>query len=317
MLSKWAPWELLKNYPNFFPATKGLVIYLIQDPFLERIFMARFEKSQLSQTPWRKMTGVETNVPSIEEAVFNPGLLGADESILVRRAHEFSSAVTNYLLETEINPSDKQFVLVFSKENKLFKKLSKEEHVTSIVVKETPFWEYRKLFEFMASELEVRCSFEVQSYILENVSSDVGEYFNALTKLSQYFREKVIDNLDQVKLIITPNKFDQFLLASLFSKKDFKSFYEKLSVIENDYDSMRSLFSFMQGHLIKMADHSYIEKKARPSKYDKEIEACAKLWQEDELSHSLRKFSKWEVLAKQKSANLISEMKRHTLREML
>jgi len=58
-----------------------------------------------------------------------------------------------------------------------------------------------------------------------------------------------------------------------------------------------------------MIDHSYVEKKRAPSKYDREIMALSKQWRENELLSALHLFGELEVKAKRKDEMLMNDLR--------
>ena len=95
-----------------------------------------------------------------------------------------------------------------------------------------------------------------------------------------------------------------------YGNKKFKPFFESVSQAPLNFESFRSLCSFMQTHLIKLADPSYIKGKAKPSQYDKKILSESKLWKSAELRRSLRFFGELEILAKSKNREVFDRLRR-------
>jgi hypothetical protein len=120
--------------------------------------------------------------------------------------------------------------------------------------------------------------------------------------------------LNEIKSLLTFEKLDQFNLASLLARKKNKDFYLKLMLLENDFEKMRGLFMFMQSHLIKMVDTSYLKQKTRLNQYDKDLQSTSKNWKTDELVKEIEKFNRWELLCKKKSTGLWNEIKQSYLR---
>ena len=69
----------------------------------------------------------------------------------------------------------------------------------------------------------------------------------------------------------------------------------------------------MQGHLLKMADPSYISKKTRPSKYDKQIERQSLNWCKADLQQAMRLFGELQLDAKSKDPFLFQKLKNQYL----
>lgn len=71
---------------------------------------------------------------------------------------------------------------------------------------------------------------------------------------------------------------------------------------------------FMQGHLIKVMDPSYLAQKPRLTSYDKDIQSTSRLWKPNELLEAIAEFNHWEILSKRKESLLWSELKHAFLR---
>jgi hypothetical protein len=69
--------------------------------------------------------------------------------------------------------------------------------------------------------------------------------------------------------------------------------------------------------LYKLYDVSYIEKKDRPTKYDKEILNHSKLWTKQQLSEQIEIISQYERWAKMKSNMLINHMRMDYMQQQL
>jgi hypothetical protein len=151
----------------------------------------------------------------------------------------------------------------------------------------------------------------VVQYILDSVPNNTSEFVQALSKMRR-FHVKWSYSGQQKELLqelVSKTRVDQFSLASKFSQRNKAFFYKSLIDTELDFDSLRSLFNFMQGHLLKLYDPSYMYKKPRMTKYDKEIDAHSKLWDRKDLLLAVNQFSDFEILAKQKSDLLLTQLR--------
>ena len=95
-------------------------------------------------------------------------------------------------------------------------------------------------------------------------------------------------------------------MARTYSKKQFLKFYDELLLKYKDFKQLEEIFRFLISHLIKMADPSYVEKKDRPSKYDKEVLSYAKFWKGSEIQKELILLNNFLVLAKSKDDQLFN-----------
>ena len=85
--------------------------------------------------------------------------------------------------------------------------------------------------------------------------------------------------------------------------------YKKLLELEPDFEAMRSLFYFLQTHMAKISDPRFIEKKSKPSKYDKQILSQSKLWKQNELLLVMEFLRSLEHKAKTKNNFIKSDIR--------
>src|SRR5690606_17590964 len=122
-------------------------------------------------------------------------------------------------------------------------------------------WEFNKLLDFVCSYLRLPLSFEAKTWILEAMENNLANFYNSCCLIKINHPEAKEVSLKEVRELLTTEKLDQFQLASLIARKKNKEFYEKLTALEGDFEKMRGFFMFMQSHLVKMADTSYLGKK--------------------------------------------------------
>jgi hypothetical protein len=123
-------------------------------------------------------------------------------------------------------------------------------------------------------------------------------------------------SVNEVKSLFTLDKLDQFALASLFTRKKFLDFYDRLVMLEGDFGKMRGFFNFMQGHLTKLADTSYLAQKPRLTQYDKDLQSTSKLWTREEITVEIERFNQWEIQSKSKDSFLWNDLRQIHLRVM-
>jgi len=103
-------------------------------------------------------------------------------------------------------------------------------------------------------------------------------------------------------------------MASLFTRKKMIDFYDRLVMLEGDFDKMRGFFNFMQSHLIKLSDTSYLSQKPRLTQYDKDLLGTSKLWNTSDIAKNIKTFNHWEILSKKKDSSLWNEIRSTHLR---
>ncbi|MDA9793208.1 hypothetical protein N9B72_01360 [Bacteriovoracaceae bacterium] len=314
MHSKWQVWDFFRTNPEGVGLSKGMYSFSFFNSFFQKILLDKLKVSKQLQGSYRLFTGKDCTREWVENNLMSLSLFGDTDSYIIIRSEEIPKDAIDLLLEQDLNISERFLVFFFEKECVSSKAIAKNKSITSHNIEEPKFWEFNKLLDFMASIYEIGLSFDVKNLILTTITHNAYEFSNALNILKLNYPDVVEVNLSMAKSVLSINRFDQFELATLVSNKRSSKFYEQVIEIGEDYNLLRSVFSFLQGHLIKIADPSYTEKKARLSKYDKEILASSRLWKQHELTAVVRKFSEYELLAKQKNAYLLQDLKRDCLR---
>lgn len=304
MHSKWFPWDFFKSNPKVVdPDAKGIFAISVYDSFLESLLSHKLKRSG----DYKVVVGTEFNQEWIDGNLSTMDLfsMGTNDNYRLVRPEDADKKVLEAMISGEVVIDDRLFVMIFTSANKLFDKMVKKDHIHTIKVDEPRFWEQGKYLSFLGREMGVPLGNDVHSYLLSAIPNTTGEFIHALRTMRLHS-----DNpsnpmrIEQVKELVAETRIDQFALASLFGKRDKKSFFKSLVEIELDFDALRTLFGFMQGHLIKILDPTYIQKKARPSKYDKEIEMHSALWKKAELSEEIHLFSTLELMAKERNVLL-------------
>ena len=163
--------------------------------------------------------------------------------------------------------------------------------------------------------MSMRLPRDVHNYLSEAVPHKSGEMINTLKTIRLSFGNGPY-KVQDIKSIIPSTRLDQFRLASLIGNKQLVEFYRELEKLNLDQDEQIGFYKFLQGHLLKLMDTAYIAKKARPSKYDKEIQAHSVLWSRSELQVAIRNFSKIEIEAKKKNPYIKEKLRELLLAEL-
>lgn len=310
MLSNWNVWDFFKNHPTIVGTqTSGLYSFSFPDPYTAKIAKDILDKN----FELRVMAASEVTPEWIEENLCSLSLFGGRESYYIPQADDFSKATQEYFIERFKDFNTQYFILSFLKDNQFRKKITglAGKH---FIVEAPKFWEMDKFIDFLADHYEVRLSYEAKQFFLEIISHEPASFHVALNIVKLNFSHQSEISLEDLKTVLVQGRLDQFSLASLFSRKEKVKFFEKLLKAEADYDTLRQFFSFLQGHLIKLADPKLLEKKPRPSKYDKEIISLSKLWKLEELQKEIRFFSQLEILSKEKNPSLFQQIRMNYLR---
>lgn len=314
MNSKWQIWdfftpsnrELLKN-------AEGVIALNTFDPIALKMVKDFLTRGMDDKVLLYKMAG-EVTKSWIEEEFQTLSLFGNSESFFIHQAHDLHADLIEQLGNSDITG---RFVLLsFENELAAWKKLVKEGKISTLVIESPRFWELNKLLDFVCSHLRLPLSYEAKSWMLDALENNLGTFYNSccLIKLNHPDSKEI--SVQEVKELLTLEKLDQFQLASMVARKKNKEFYEKLVALEGDFEKMRGFFMFMQGHLIKMADTSYLAQKPRLTQYDKDLQSTSKLWKSEELLKMVERFNRWELLCKKKDAYLWHEIKSEYLKSL-
>ncbi|MCO4792127.1 MAG: hypothetical protein KC493_00330 [Bacteriovoracaceae bacterium] len=307
MHSKWFPWEFFRNNPSVIDfSLKGVHAVSVFDPFIESLVNHKLKKAG----EFKIALGSEVDSSWIESKLSTMDLfsMGDNDSWLILRPEDMSKPLLERFIKGEITIDDRIFVMVFSSDNKIFDEMAKSNHINTLKMEVPRFWEQGKLLTFLGNEMGVQLNSEIQNYLLSAIPNTTQDFVHAIRTLRLETQGSSL-TLEKVKYLISESRLDQFALASEFGKRNRKQFFKTLTRLEMDFDSLRSLFGFMQGHLAKILDPGYIQKKSRASKYDKEIEMHSKLWKQDELVSDIHQFSELELLAKQKNPLLKNKIR--------
>lgn len=312
MNSKWQIWD-------FFGAVKkdlleshdGVVALSTFDPVCLKLAKDYLLRGVSTRNVLYKMAP-EVTRSWIEEEFQTLSLFGTQDSFFIHQAQDLNADILEHLTSLDITG---RFVLLsFESEGTTWKKMQKEGKVTSLQVEPPKFWEPNKLLDFVCNYLKLPLSYDAKGWILDSLENNLGTFYNSLSLIKLNHPEAKEIGLKEVQELLLVEKLDQFALASLFCRKKRLEFFQKVIQLQGDFDKMRSLFMFMQGHLIKVMDPSYLAQKPRLTSYDKDIQSTARLWKPHELLDALAEFNHWEILSKRKESLLWSELKHAYLR---
>lgn len=320
--NSWNPWDvLLGSGPIFSKDLSYPTTFIHIDAFYQKFLIDEVKE----KTAVDIVYGDDIELGWVEEklgglSLFSFGDLGGGKPLLVLESEKLKPEVidyiTNFARENQSLEAWSSSSLVFffdqevlkktfqkSKNGKAIKELMDEfEKFSSIhQIKEPKFWENRKTFDLFAKKFSLVFNPEAQNYFMEAIENSSFALFDNLSRFKGLYPENKIIQLGQVKAFINDKKIDQFVLAKTFSLKNLDEFFKMVLDSSLEPDSIRALSSFMQGHLLKIMDTSYLKNKTRPSKYDEEILVYSSLWNKNQLQEWISFFSDMEILAKQKS----------------
>ncbi len=299
MRSNWQLWDFSRSHPQLVDIDKkGCYSVWSFDPYIERLLLESVPHDIVG--PFKTVLGNEVTPDWIQENLNTVTLFGENDSYLILMGENIPSRSKKLLIDISKGTQETYFLIAFSKASSLFDQLAKCDHWNCFKIDAPKFWEQGKLFNYLCQHLDVRLTYELQNFILENVDPTPGSYVNCLNNLKMHLGETRILELESVKSIITQVRFDKFKLAKLFGQKKFGVCYEALLKLELDYSLLEDWFSFMPSYLVNLADPSIIAKKGYKSKYDKEILSLSKLWKADEIQTQIELFGDLLILARRR-----------------
>ena len=307
MHSKWQIWDYFSSFDKFYLAKfNGVLGINTFDPLCLKMVKDYLVRGAEGRIIHYKMAS-EVTKNWIDTEFKTLSLFGGSDCFFIHQAHELKVDVLEMIGSLSLD--DRFIILSFENENSSWKKNLKDSKFTTLTIESPRFWEIHKLLDFVCSYFRLPLSYESKTWILDSLENDLGSFYNTCGVLKLNYPEAKEVSLAEVKSLFSAEKLDQFALASLFARKKFLDFYEKVVILEGDFEKMRFFFNFMQSHLIKLADVAYLNQKPRLTQYDKDLQSTSKLWKNQELISEVERFNRWEVQCKKKDQHLWHEIR--------
>lgn len=314
MHSKWQIWDFFTGTNKDLLVTfEGVLALNTFDPICLKLVKDFLTRGIDDRVLHYKMAS-EVTRSWIEEEFQTLSLFGNSESFFIHQAHDLPADILELLSKTEI--TGRFVILSFENELAQWKKIVKEGVVSTLVVESPRFWELNKLLDFVCNYLRLPLSYDAKTWMVDALENNLGTFYNSCCLLKLNYPDAREVTLKDVTELLTLEKLDQFQLASLFARKKTVEFFEKLVALEGDFDKMRGFFNFMQSHLIKVADPSYLAQKPRLTQYDKDLQSASKLWSQADILKVIETFNRWELLSKKKDSQLWHELKLFQLQSL-
>ena len=306
MHSKLLPWDFTQKFPQTIPTNKtGVFAYLSSDPYVEGVLTKNLPKIEKG---FRCYTGSDITRDFIEEHFSNLSFFSQDENIYIINAEMIPIQNSTLFIEKIKDISNLLVVLFFAKSNKFFLELSKNAEVQAFTLEAPRFWEGQKMLQFAIKEKKLDLKSDVTRFLLENLEHNFESIFRALDIIKLTFEDGNID-LAKLKVLITRERFDFFELIDLYYQNP-KKLYQVILSNELDFDWLRSLASFMQGHLAKILFPEEIKAKDKLSKYDQGILFQSEKLNRDLVHNDLNFFAELEILAKSRDQLILDHVRR-------
>lgn len=305
MHSSWQVWDFFNHHPKVLQhGIQGIYAWYCFDPYISKLVKDSIDKSITITT----VMGNEVNTSWLEDNFLSLNLFGNNESFLIQNAQMLSKECQKIIQDSELLLDNRYLILSFSEQSTFFKKIITQENVLSYEILAPKFWDYQKLLEFFADKFRVRLSYQVKQIILDRVNNTCANFINILKSLQINFCQNEI-SLEMLNDVLVSERLDKFELATTFCLKKIDQFYKRILESSVGHETLRDLFFFMQGHLMKVYDTSFLDQKSKLSQYDKKVLGFSKSWNRQELEQQIDHFRKLEQMAKVKSIHLMNEIR--------
>lgn len=310
MLSKILPWDFIQKFPETIERKQfGIHSFLIDEPYLERVLLDRSPKKEIKFSLY---SGNEITRDFIEEHFVNLSFFSSTDHILVMNAENIPGSSLDFLLETEIDWTDRYLLFFFTKSSKQFTEFAKNKKVQAIEIEQPRFWEGAKLWQFCLKAREVNFDGVVSRFALENLEHNFESFFWLIDTIKTNFPEGKVD-LKQLQDLVHRERYDFFELIDLFHKGP-KFFFQEILKKEMDYDWMRTLSAFMQTHLLKILFPEELRAKGKLSKYDQSVLDMSEKLNRDTVKYYMDLFSELEILSKSSDIFLVNRLRLESLK---
>ena len=307
MHSKWQIWDFFSSFDrSFLKHFNGVIALNTFDPLCLKLVKDFLIRGSEGRVLHHKLAS-EVSRSWIEEEFQTLSLFGESDCFFVHQAQDLSTELMELFSAQEL--TGRFVILSLESEGAVWKRILKENKIESLQIEAPRFWEINKLLDFVCAYLKLPLSFEAKNWILNSLENNLSTFYNACSLIKLNHLEAREVGIELVKELLTLEKLDQFAMASLYARKKNSDFFERLVSLEGDFDKMRAFFNFMQSHLIKMADTSYLAAKPRLTQYDKELQSSAKLWRSTDLMKEIARFNHWELMSKKKDRLLWHELR--------
>jgi DNA polymerase III delta subunit len=319
MHSKWKIWDFLRSRSSVLESGPRVIAFSCFDPLAFKILKERINSNIFSDEKLNVMLGKEVTDVWFDDNFKSLGLFGNSDSYLVHYSEELNANIKEELLKSEnLILNDRYLLLSFTKDDAFFKKLQKDKSplVETIQIQAPAFWEEDELLSFICDDLKVYLSIQGKQFIREKIPFHINSYYQLVSQLKVNYPDKNNIEPKDIEPLLSELKMDQFQLAELFGSKKLKLFYKKLIDGHDQGHELIGVFYFLQSHLLKIYDLSYLDGKTKLTKYDKQIMAQSKLWAKKDLARAMSYLGDLLILVKRKDFFFDDKVKRDFFKTM-
>ena len=303
--NEWTPWEFYKIYTHpFVGKGEGLHLFSFPNPHLERVLFYRKYSAYSTHRSFRIVHGQDLTIDWINENWDGMDLFGTNDVFFVLLPELASDEVKKHIKQH--GAFSKTIIMSFAGELDWFLEMKKVAN-SSALVRAPKFWEGHQLLELLMLFYDLELTYETEQFILESLPLETGPLMAQLNLIKIHFpKEGQVLAKKDIEFLVSRQKLDFFNLATHFGKKQLDQFYLKLINYDGDFEDF---FRFMEGHLLKLYDPSYAQKKGRPSKYDKEIVDYAKFWKQQDILENLLFFGDLWIRTKGNDPSVLDSLR--------
>jgi hypothetical protein len=310
MLSKFLPWDFLQRHPSVI-STDGLgsYAYLCSDPYVEKIIMDQLPKKDLDFSIY---TGSSFTLDFVEEHFVNLSFFSTQENLIIMNAESISADVLNYYL-SNIAIDDRVVLFFFTKSNKIFTEMGKNEKVKCFEIESPRPWDGPMIWNTVCKVKKIKNDSALSNFALENLEHNFESFFWLADSVLTHFPKGGVD-LQLMSEIIKRERWDYFELVNLFHKNP-KLLISEMLKKNIDHDWIREISNKLQLHIVKLLFPDEIaQKQKKLSKYDQEILAMSKKLIPQMLRHYLDFFGNLEIAAKSSDQLILNYLRLELLR---
>ena len=283
---------------------------VLPDCFIEKIFFQNYTQKVTTQVI--KKSATELSIEWIENNLMSYDMFSGNEIYIIYEVEKLKKKMVDSLSEIDFSRSEKGIIFV-STSSKASSKYKFFKSLDGFEISAPKFWESRLYIDAYSRFFNVEFKSDVKGFIGQVVEQNAEGIFEAISLLSAFAKNGQLD-LVSAKKILKQGHLDNFALADMLNQKNLKNLFRSLLMVESDYQVFRSFFLFIQGHILKIIDPSYLEQKPKLSKYDQGIKAASRQWKSEELVELLELFSDLEIRAKSKDLYLRDQIRLQYLR---
>lgn len=307
MLFKLYPWEFGDKKISLL--NKSESGYLLNSLLAVDAYAQKFIMDDIAPSNNEIFYAEELTLDWFESRFMELSLFSSTSVTVIYRAQNLSAKVSDFIFENLALFRDEGLILVFSKKNQVYEKLSKDDLCITYEVMVPRFWEFQKYILFLAKSLGIDISTADCAYLSDSLPTSSGTIVNVLNQLKLLELPFSMPMAEKLRACRFSGSIDRFAVAGHFNKGEIHLLWKKILDIEIDYDELRGLFSFMQTHVFKTLNNNYHNSKKKLSLYDKGVLLAQKNWENSQLKDFYRLFSKLEISSKRKDFLIKQELR--------